>query len=302
MLDKIIFFLYVVRYNSFSEAAKHYGISTSAGSRWILELEEAMGVSLLKRTTRKVSPTQAGSRLYDRFDSINQEIDDVLNEIQNLSNQTRGLIKVAATPLFATNYLASIIGKFLVKYPEVTFKVVESAYEADLIEKVDFFILAAANYAGHKERDSLLVKRVLMKDPLVTCCSPSYIERHSRPLRPHDLYKHNCLYASSLVGGNRWIFEGNNEYFAIEIAQTVEVENSLILKTIAINGGGIAYLPSSLIKEELADGSLVKILEDFQTGYFEFSLYYRPRKQMPVRHQHFKSYLIEQVNLMVGGG
>lgn len=298
MLDKIIFFIYVVRCNSFSEAAKHYGISTSAGSRWILELEKQIGVSLLKRTTRKVIPTQAGLRLYERFDSINQEIDDVLNEIQSINNQTRGLIKVATTPLFASHYLAEIIGRFLVQYPGVTFKVVESAVEIDMIENVDFCILAAANYAGYREKDSLLVKRVLMKAPLITCCSPAYLETHDEPRVPQDLHRHNCLYASTLVGGNRWIFAHNNEKIAIEIAQTVEVENSIILKTIALHGGGIAYLPLTLIKQELKDGSLVEILKEFQTSYFEFSLYYRPRKQMPARHENFKKYLIEQVNVI----
>ncbi|MDR0805818.1 MAG: LysR family transcriptional regulator [Enterobacteriaceae bacterium] len=298
MLDKIIFFIYVVRCNSFSEAAKCYGISTSAGSRWILELEKQIGVSLLKRTTRKVIPTQAGLRLYECFDSINQEIDDVLNEIQSINNQTCGLIKIAATPLFARHYLAEIIGLFLIQYPYVTFKIVESAVELDMIEHVDFCILAAANYAGHREKDSLLVKRVLTKAPLITCCSPAYLERHDEPKVPQDLYSHNCLYASTLVGGNRWIFAHNNEQVTVEITQTVEVENSIILKEIAMHGGGIAYLPLTLIKQELEDGTLVEILEEFQTSYFEFSLYYRPRKQIAARHENFKKFLIEQTNII----
>ena len=101
MLDKIIFFLHVVRCQSITEAAKQYGISPSAGSRWITELEEMMGISLVKRTTRKISITQTGQHLFQRFTQINTQINEVLNEIQTLSQEDSGTIKVASTPLFA---------------------------------------------------------------------------------------------------------------------------------------------------------------------------------------------------------
>ena len=81
--DKIVFFLHVVRCHSLTDAAKQYGISPSAGSRWITELEECMGVSLVKRTTRKITPTQAGDLLFRQFSHINTQITDVVNEIQN---------------------------------------------------------------------------------------------------------------------------------------------------------------------------------------------------------------------------
>ncbi len=93
MLDKIIFFLHVVRCQSVTDAAKQYGISASAGSRWITELEEMMGISLVKRTTRKISVTQAGQHLFQRFTQINNQITDVLNEVQNISQEDIGTIK-----------------------------------------------------------------------------------------------------------------------------------------------------------------------------------------------------------------
>jgi len=295
MLDKIVYFLHVVRTGSFSDAAKQYGISASAGSRWIIELEEKMGVSLLKRSTRKVVPTQAGERLFDRFCHVNSEIDDILTEIQNLGNDDRGIIRIASTPLFAKNFLSQIIGEYLQYYPNVSFRIVETALDVDHVQEVDFAIRANATYQGYQEKDSLLVKRSLLHYPLIACCSPRYIEHFSEPSVPEDLKKHNCLYASTLVGGNKWVFEQDGDFRAIEIAQTVEVEDSEFLKSVALTGGGIAYLPAPLIKEELQDGSLIAVLEEYINSKFEFSLYFRPRKQMPARCVNFKDYLLKRV-------
>lgn len=295
MLDKIVFFLYVVKCGSFSDAAKQYGISSSAGSRWILELEDKMGVNLLKRSTRKVVPTQAGMCLFERFNSVNQEIDSIFNEIQSLGNENKGVIKIASTPLFINRYLGRIIGEYLQMYPEINFKVIQTAFQVDHIEDVDFAIRAAATYQGYQEKDSLLVRRSILKESLVACCSPKYIEKFSEPKTPEELRRHNCLYTSTLVGGNRWIFEKDGHYTTIEIAQTVEIEDSLMLKTVALEGGGVAYLPINLIRKELETGQLLSILKDYVSSDFEFSLYFRPRKQMPTRCANFKSYLLSRV-------
>lgn len=295
MLDKIVYFLHVVRTGSFSLAAKHYGISASAGSRWIIELEESMGVSLLKRSTRKVVPTQAGVKLYERFSRVNSEIDDIFTEIQNLGNDDRGIIRIASTPLFARDFLGIIVGEYLQDHPHVTFRIVETAFDVDHLDEVDFAIRASAIYQGFQEKDSLLVKRSLLKYPLIACCSPEYIDKFGEPEKPDDLRRHNCLYASTLVGGNKWVFERNKEMTTVSIAQTVEVEDSQFIKTVALNGGGISYLPARLIASELKKGKLVQVLREYTNSEFEFSLYYRPRRQMPTRCVNFKDYLIRRV-------
>ncbi|QUJ69231.1 LysR family transcriptional regulator (plasmid) [Photobacterium sp. GJ3] len=298
MLDKVVFFLHVVRSGSLSEAAKHYGISASAGSRWLSELEAGMGVSLLKRTTRKITPTQAGQRLYDRFSLINGQINDVFNEVQNLSHEDKGLIRVASTPLFAKYYLSQIIGEYVQIHPSINFVVIETAFEVDHVHDVDFAIRANATYRGFQDKDSLLVKRSLVREPLIACCSPEYIDQYGKPEYPEALKTHFCLYATTLVGGNKWIFEQNGEYNSVEIAQTVEADDSEILKNIALAGGGIAYLPYSLVNQELQSGQLLPVLKDYVSSEFELNLYFKPRKYMPVRCVNFKDYLIGRVQEM----
>ncbi|PKF48749.1 transcriptional regulator, partial [Enterovibrio nigricans] len=298
MLDKIVYFLHVVRTGSFSLAAKQYGISASAGSRWIIELEESMGISLLKRSTRKVVPTQAGLRLYERFNRVNSEIDDIFTEIQNLGNDDRGIIRIASTPLFARDFLGQIVGEYLQEHPHVTFRVIETAHEADHLDEIDFAIRASAVYQGFQEKDSLLVKRSLLKYPLMACCSPGYIDKYGQPELPDDLRRHNCLYASTLVGGSKWVFERDGEMTTVNISQTVEVEDSQFIKTVSVNGGGIAYLPVRLIESELKNGTLIPVLKEYTNSDFEYSLYYRPRRQMPIRCLNFKDYLIRRVREM----
>jgi DNA-binding transcriptional LysR family regulator len=294
LLDKTALFVEVVRTQSITEGSKSFGISNSAGSRWIKELEDELGVSLLLRSTRTVKPTDVGQKLFERFSPIKDEAIDVFTEIQNLDNDIGGVIKIAATPLFAQKFLSRIVGEYLVSHPKITFKIIETAFEVDHVQEVDFSIRALATYRGHLEKDSLLTKRVLLKYPLVACCSPDYIERHAKPLTPEELENHNCLYTSTLVGGNRWQFERDGEFITVNIAQTVEVENSEFVKTVALQGCGIAYLPKQLVKEEIKSGALVSILNDYVKSEFEFSLYYKRRNQMPARCSDFKEFLIQR--------
>nr|WP_321458310.1 LysR family transcriptional regulator [uncultured Cohaesibacter sp.] len=294
MLDKMVYFLNVVRTGSFSDAARLYGISASAGSRWIIELEEKLGVSLLKRSTRKVVATEAGQHLYDRFDGVNAEIEDIFAELQRFGQEERGTIVVASTPLYAKRFLARIVGEYLLDHPNVNFRIIETAFDVDMVEDVDFYIRANATYDGFQEKDSLLIRRSLLRYPLVACCSPEYANRYGVPHTPEELTKHNCLFAHTLVGGNKWVFEYKGEYTTVKIARTVEVDDSEIIKAIALTGGGVAYLPLSLLRSELAAGQLISILSDYLDAEFELNLYYRQRRQMPRLCTNFKDFMIKR--------
>lgn len=296
MLNKIVFFTYVVKAGSFSQAAKNYGISTSAGSRWITELEQHMHSSLLKRTTRKVVTTQAGQLLFDEFSKINPQIDNIVTEIQNLSNEDRGIIRIASTPLFSKFFLAPIIGEYSIICPDVSFRVFNTAFEMDYLDEIDFSIRAIATHQGFMEKDSLLAKRLLRRFPMITCCSPDYLVNKTQPKTPEELKQHKCLYTTTLVGGNHWLYYKNGVYETVEIAQTVEIEDSNFIKTIALQGAGIAYLPKDFIQSELKSGKLIPILEDYTNSNFDFNLYYLPRKQMPKRCFNFKEFLIKKVH------
>lgn len=296
MLDKTVFFMHVVRYGSISEAAKEFNISAATGSRWLKELEEELNVPLLVSTTRKSEPTEAGMLLYERFNSAYQNIKDIYKEVETANNTDRGVITIASTPLFSRNFLSKIIGEYLFICPEISFRIEETPYVDEKKNDIDFYIRASATYRGHMEPDSLLIKKTLFSYPLVVCCSPSYITSYGKPNSPEELKDHNCIYTSTLVGGNRWQFEVDNDITTIEIAKTVEIENSEFLKSVALAGGGIAYLPLPLVKKELVSGELVSILNDYIKSKFEISLWFRSAKCMPTRCIKFKDFLVKRTN------
>lgn len=294
MLDKTVFYTQVIRYGSISEAAKNFNITAATGSRWIRELEHELNVTLLQFTTRKCQPTEAGLLLYRRFSQVYQDIQEVYKEVESVNNHDRGIISIASTPLFSMNFLSKIIGEYLFKYPGINFRIEETPVIDEKRNHIDFYIRASATYRGFIEPDSSLVKKILFSYPLVLCCSPEYILNYSVPSSPEELKEHNCIYASTLVGGNRWQFEINGDITVIEIAKTVEIENSEFLKAVALAGGGVAYLPLPLVEKEIKNGELVSILNGYIKSRFEISLWFRSSKYLPSRAAKFKDFLIKR--------
>lgn len=295
ILDKIVFFCAVIRTASFKDASAEQGISPAAGSRWVKELEEVIGVELVKRSTRQLVATQAGQHLYDRFSSLLPEISSVIADVQNLAETLQGEIRISSTPLFAKQYLTDIISKYMLLHPKVDFKVFIEAGEFDPLG-IDFAFRATASYVGEQEPDSLLVKKHLLSEPLFLCASSSYLQEYGSPSEPNDLKNHRCLYARTLLGGHRWCFELNGKPTIVTIKDAMECDNSEILLDLALRGAGIAYLPESIVKEHIKKQDLVSVMSNYLCATFDINMYYRPRRPMPERCNQFKSFLIEQVS------
>lgn len=292
-LDKIVFFCSVIQHGSFREAAEAWGISAAAASRWIKELEGLMAVELIKRSTRQLVPTDAGEMLYRRFSSLLPEIDTICSEVGSMADEQRGVITISSTPLYAAYYLREIIAEYMEMHPQVNFRLFIEAGETDALH-VDFIIRAKATNRETEEKDSLLIRRLLLSEPLYACASPQYLARCGVPEEPEALREHRCLYASSLVGGNRWYFRLNGINRAVTISDALECDNSEILRDMAIRGAGIAYLPHSVIKAGLDAGELQVLLTDFVASQFDINLYFRPRHPMPARCQAFKEYMLRR--------
>ena len=295
ILDKIVFFCAVLKAGSFREASIQQGISPAAASRWVKELEESMSVELIKRNTRQLVATQAGELLYQRFAPLLPDINSLCEEVLNLADEQQGEIKLSSTPLFARQYLTKIVAEYMDVFPQVNFKIFIEAGELDPLN-VDFAFRASAGFDGHLAQDSLLVSRCLIQEPLYLCASPQYIEQNSMPQTPMALQAHRCLYAQTLVGGNRWCFEHNKQTEMVTIKDSLQCDNSEMLLDLALQNGGIAYLPHSLVCHALATGELIQVMPSYQCASFDINLIYRPRSPMPERCNSFKQYLIKRVS------
>lgn len=295
MFDKIIFFCTVVKLGSLSKAAEEFNISVSAASRWVAELEKEMGVSLLKRSTRRVSPSQTGMHLYEKFEPLMRQAREMIEEVVSTGNDYIGLIRIASTPLFATEYLVDIISAFLIEYPKIKVKLFINPFPVDLVDEVDFSIRAQATYKGKIDLDSSDVRKRLISEPLVTVASSVYLNDHPAPQTPEDLANHRCLYSKSLVSGNKWQFFLNGKMSIYNIPNFFECDNSEILKRLALNHAGIAYLPKSLVGEDIKQGRLISILDNYMASTFDISLFYKRREHYPARLSLFKDYLIDKL-------
>tara|TARA_Y100001960_G_scaffold329926_1_gene422544 strand:+ start:947 stop:1882 length:936 start_codon:yes stop_codon:yes gene_type:complete len=295
ILDKIVFFCAVVRTGSFREASAQQGISPAAGSRWVKELEEALSVELIKRSTRQLVATQAGQLLYERFSPLMPDINSLCEEVQNLAEEQQGEIRISSTPLFARQYLTKIVAEYIEKHPQINFRIFIEAGEFDPLT-IDFAFRASASYEGEREVDSLLVRKRMLRETLYLCASPTYIEQHGEPETPEQLQQHRCLYARTLLSGNRWCFEKGGEPEIVTIQDTLECDNSEMLLDLALEHAGVAYLPHSLVFQELASGELRQIMPNYQCASFDVDMFYRPRSPMPERCVGFKQYLVERVD------
>lgn len=299
ILDKIVFFCAVIQSGSFRQAAEQQGISAAAGSRWVKELEQAMSVELIKRSTRQLVATQAGQLLYERFAPILPDINSLCEEVQNLAEQQQGEIRLSSTPLFARQYLTKIVAEYMQLHPQVHFKIFIEAGEFDPL-KVDFAFRASASYQGESLDDCLLVKKRLLREPLYLCASGPYLAEHGMPTNPDELGKHRCLYARTLVGGNRWCFERHGDMTMVTIRDTLECDNSEMLLDLALEHAGVAYLPHSLVSAQIASGELQHIMQDYQCASFDIDLIFRPRTPMPERCNGFKHYLYQRIAELKG--
>ncbi|WED26337.1 LysR family transcriptional regulator [Vibrio sp. DW001] len=299
ILDKIVFFCAVIRTGSFKAASNEQGLSPAAGSRWVKELEEIIGVELIKRSTRQLVATQAGQKLYQRFNGLLPDINTAIEEVQNLAETLQGEIRISSTPLFAKQYLTDIISRYMQLHPKVDFKLFIEAGDFDALN-IDFAFRANASYVGEQQIDSLLVKRHLLSEPLYLCASPSYLQSFGPPDNPEQLKSHRCLYARTLLGGNRWCFELDGRPTIVTIKDALECDNSEILLDFSLRGAGIAYLPESIVKEHIQNQNLISVLDNYLCATFDINMYYRPRKPMPERCSQFKSFLIEHISYQPG--
>lgn len=293
MLDKMAFFVYVIRTGSISAAARKFNISVSAGSRWLQDLEHTFGITLCRRTNRLLTATPAGQKLVDEFSPLVDNAEQLCRAMQDFQNHDKGHINIACTPVYANNYLMDKISSYLINNPEVTFNLNVTPWALDHASDADLVISANACYQGYREKDLHLVRRELMQSPFVMVAAPAYLERRPAPVIPADLADHQCLFATTLTGSNDWIFSRNSETQLIKVPKSLEVNDSDLLLQSVRKGAGIAYLPAFIVEEDIANCELIPLLEDYETSIWSLNLYYHPPTKASAVASHFKAFLLD---------
>lgn len=276
--DSLQAFAAVIEQGSFTAAADRLGISRSAVSKLVANLETHLGVQLLNRTTRHVAATEAGSAYYERSVSILAELDAADRAITDLQAAPRGTIRLNAPMSFGTLHLADALADFMADWPDLRIEATLSDSQVDLVEEGYDLVLRIADL-----QDSSLIARRLSPVRRVVCAAPSYLDKYGVPDHPRDLRRHRCLQYGYLATGNTWRLHGPDGRHTIRLNGVLCSNNAEMLCAGAVRGLGIALLPTFIAGPDLQIGKLATVLPEYRAPEIALYAVYPPARQLPAK-------------------
>ena len=277
-LNELTAFAAVARLRSFRKAALERGVSASALSHALRALEERLGVRLLNRTTRSVTPTEAGQLLLARLAPAMREIDDALLDLSTLQDVPTGKLRLNVPRPAARLLLAPMLASFVARYPRVQVEVVTDDGMIDIVR--DGF--DAGIRFGEQVAADMIAVPVGLPQPFVVVGSPAYLAAHGAPTTPRALLNHACI-GRRFPSGRQyaWEFEQAGEAVSIAVGGPLVFDDDELMLRAARDGAGLAYVYEADARADIAAGRLVCVLENCLPPPSRYFLYYPGRRQMP---------------------
>lgn len=275
-INDLIAFLEVAKERSFTRAAARMGVSQSALSHTIRQLEERLEIRLLTRTTRSVSPTEAGERLLERigphFDGIATELD----AIGTLRDKPSGTIRITAGDYQVRCYLWPKLRVFLKQYPDIR---IELSVDYGLRDIAADRFDAGVRMGGQVAKDMIAV-RIGPDLRFVVVGAPAYLDSRAPPTTPSDLTDHACVNLRLPTHGGLypWEFEDGGREIKVRVEGQLIFDNIYDILAAAIDGFGLAFVPEDIARPHLERGELRMVLEDYAAVWEGFHLYYPSRR------------------------
>ena len=282
-------FATVVDQGGFTDAAKKMGISKSAVSKHVSSLEARLGARLLNRTTRRVSPTEIGLAYYDRARRVLNDAGEADSLVTSMQSAPSGLLRISVATDFGVNHLSPILGEFLQEFPDITVNMVLNNRYVELIsEGFDMAIRI-----GELE-DSTLRARKLTETTKRMVGSPAYFKKYGRPQKIDDLNEHKLLHYSNQANNAVWkLTAPSGEKRQVRTAGWLTVNDGQSLLNAAISGLGIAYLPSFLYAEALAQGLVEEAIPDLPVDTQGIYAVYPPGRFTQPKVRAFIDFLVQ---------
>lgn len=275
-LDDLRAFTAVARERSFTKAAAKLAVSQSALSQTIRELESRLGVRLLSRTTRSVSPTAAGERLLRTVAPRFEEIDAELSAIRELREKPAGTIKITATQYAADAILLPKLAKLLQAYPDLKVEIVIDYGLTNIVAQG----IDAGVRSGDQVAKDMIAVRIGPDMRMAVVGAPSYFKTRPEPRKPQDLVHHNCITLRLPHGGlYAWEFEKGGRDLRVHVAGQLTYNSDTQELNAALAGLGLAYVPEGMAQPYLAKGRLHRVLGDWCPPYSGYHLWYPSRRQ-----------------------
>lgn len=276
-LGDLAAFVVVAKELSFTRAAARLTTSQSALSQTIRRLETRLGVQLLVRTTRSMATTEAGDRLLETLRPAFAEIDAKLQMLSELRQKPAGTIRITASKHAAEGILWPTILQFLPSYPDIK---VEISTDAALTDIVTDRFDAGVRLGEQVDRDMIAV-RVGPDLRMIVVAAPSYLARHPPIKTPHDLTQHACINVRFPSSGALYVWEFHNDGrdLNVRVDGQLVFNNLRLAREAAIEGFGLAYLFEDSVQEQIRDGVLTVVLDDWCPFFTGYHLYYPSRRQ-----------------------
>lgn len=276
-VNDLIAFLAVARDRSFTRAAARIGVSQSALSHTIRQLETRLGVRLLTRTTRAVSLTEAGERLAEGIGPHFEEIEAQIDALNALRDKPAGTIRIAASDYAIRHLLWPRLRPFLRQYPDIRVELTLDNGLTDIVaERYD----AGVRMGEHLAKD-MISARISPDFCLAVVGAPAYFADHPAPAHPKDLVGHRCINFRLPGSGSlyAWEFEDNGREIRIRVDGQLAFNNIFDLLEATLDGFGLGYIPEEIVEPYVATGRLVHVLRQWSPRWEGFHLYYPSRRQ-----------------------
>jgi DNA-binding transcriptional LysR family regulator len=276
-LDDLLAFLAVGRERSFTKAAAKLGVSQSALSHTVRELETRLGVRLLTRTTRSVAPTEAGERLLQTLGPSFDEIDTQLAAISELREKPAGTIRITATEYATNAVLLPKLAKLLRAHPDIKLEIISDYGLADIVAQR--FDAGVRN--GEQVAKDMIAVRIGPDARMAVVGTPSYFRNRSEPSKPQELVAHNCINLRLPTHGGlyAWEFEKGRREVRVRVDGQLIFNTTSQMLNAALAGLGLTYVPEELVQPHIGKGRLKRVLEDWCAPYPGYHLYYPSRRQ-----------------------
>jgi len=281
-------FVCVADTRGFTAAAVVMGVSKSAVSHAIRQLEKRAGVRLFNRTTRSVGLTEAGEAFYSKVAPLVRELKGAFSDLAHVATIPCGTLRLTMSRSAYVMFVQPLLPRFLAAYPDINLDIGIESRSVDIVND------------GYDA--GIRVNRILQQDmvtvPLGTgirmavVASPDYISRHGIPRVPEDLLGHDCIRYNSAVTGTceRWTFSRDGQDVEIDTKGRVSSNDGMTMLKAALDGCGFAYFYDRYVQDQLADGRLIRVLEDWSPQR-SLSLYYFSRSAMPQKLRVFIDFL-----------
>jgi DNA-binding transcriptional LysR family regulator len=284
----------VVETGSMTAAAQQCAMSTTMVGNHLRALEQRLGVSLLKRTTRRQSLTEFGITYYQRCLEVLGLLADSERLAEQAQGDAKGTLRITAPPTFGAECLAPTLSGFAQRYPEVKLDVVLTNQMLDLMDNGFDVAIRLGNLES-----SGLIARPLQDYTLIICASQDYLQRRGIPVRPQDLQQHDCLAFAYPAGDDwsanktQWRISGPQGEEVVPVSGTMVINSTPAMRQAALAGMGVAMLPDMIVRQDLRDGKLTALLQDYQLPTRPMHLVYAADRYRLPKLRRFVEYMLQ---------